>query len=100
VAMAKHICMLQEFIFPHHLVELGTRNEEIFPLVLLRPSWWPGGIGNREVQSGNDLANFVHQRRLTRTRWRGNNIDRSHSRFCTCSRAFSISAFIDNPSSV
>src|ERR1039458_9021535 len=48
----------------------------------------------------NHLEQFVHQRGFTRTRWRGNNVNDAHSRFCTCSRDFSISDFISKPISV
>src|SRR5580700_1883754 len=100
VAMAEHVRMFEELIFLHHLLELGTRHEEIFSSVLLCPSWRPRGVRNRKLQPRYDFARFVHQRRFARTRRCRNNVDRGHSRFCTCSRAFSISAFIDNPSSV
>ena len=100
VAVAKHIRMLQEFIFAHHLIKLRTWNEKIFLFILLRPSRRTRGVGDGEVQVGNNLPSFVDERRFAPTRWRRNYVDGSHSRFCTCSRAFSISAFMDNPSSV
>ena len=47
------------------------------------------------------LAQFVGERRLARTgRRRDDEDDSAHSRFCTCSRAFSISDFMARPSSV
>src|ERR1700688_935879 len=100
VAMAKHVRVLQKFIFLHHLLELGTGYKEIFPPILLRPARRPSSVRNRKVQSWNDLPNFIHERGFARTRRRRDNVDGGHSRFCTCSRAFSISAFMDSPSSV
>src|SRR5208337_5527515 len=83
-----------------HGFKFFSRDEEIFLAVLFASTRRARGVRNREVQVTNHLEQFVHQRRFTRTRWRGNNVNDAHSRFCTCSRDFSISDFISRPISV
>src|SRR5579859_2566330 len=65
----------------------------------------PGGVRDREIEIGDKVQQLVDQSRLSRARGRrddvnNRNISRAHSRFCTCSRDFSISAFMASPASV
>src|ERR687884_650218 len=76
----------------------------VFPVLLTAPKS-PRRVGNGENQVGNELENLVRERGFTRARWRRDDKNEwlavvAHSRFCTCSRDFSISAFMARPASV
>src|SRR5260370_3649762 len=104
--MNEDFCILDEFISTNHLLELSARNKKVLLAVLFATAWRARGIGDGKVQVGNLFQQFADQRGFAGP-GRGRNdvnqlMDRwsLHSRFCTCSRDFSISAFIATPASV
>src|SRR5215469_4193417 len=97
--------MLQELSGPHHAVKLVACNEVILLAMLLAAAAGARGVGNREIKVRNKFQEFVREGRFTRTRGSRDDEDErfgrgGHSRFCTCSRDFSISAFMARPASV
>src|SRR5882762_2414383 len=106
VVIAEHFRVLEKFTPLHHPLKFCARNKVILFTVLFAPARKTGSVGDREIKVGNQLEEFRNQRGFTRARRRRDDVDkwfaacRSHSRFCTCSRDFSISAFITSPASV
>src|ERR1051326_8945054 len=92
--------MLKKFVASGHFVEQVSRNEEVLLAIFFITAWSTRGVRNGKIQVGDDLAHFLHQGRFSRSGGRRNNVDRAHSMFCTCSRAFSMSDLMDNPDSV
>src|SRR5271167_3619542 len=100
VVISEDVGILQEFVGRDHGLEFLLRNEKIFLAVLFASPLRPRGVGNRKVEALDHLEQFVDQGRFPRSRRRRHNEDDAHSRFCTCSRAFSISDLISKPASV
>src|SRR5581483_10129063 len=100
VAVAEYVGMLQEFIPRHHFLEFRTRHKEIFSSILLLATRIARGVRDREIEAWDEPFHFIDQCRFAESRGRGNDVNRAHSRFCTCSRAFSISDLIARPISV
>src|SRR4029077_3230375 len=100
IVVAIELGMFEKFIFADHFFKFGRRHEEVLPSVLLAGARRPGGVRDGEFQTRHNLAHLIYQRRLARTGWRRNDVDATHSMFCTCSRAFSISVLIASPISV
>src|ERR1019366_4972883 len=98
VVVAEDRGVLQEFVLGQHAFELFAGDEEILAPRLLAAARRPGGIADGEFQTGDDAANFIGERGFPRARGSRDDEDvAAHSRFCTCSRAFSISDFMPNP---
>src|SRR5437660_521530 len=100
VIVSEHVGMLQEFIGRQHALKLLPRDEVIFAPVLLAATRRAGSVGDGKIQPRYRPAQLIHQRGFARARGRRDDEYFAHSTFCTCSRAFSISAFIASPSSV
>src|SRR5262249_3611509 len=101
VMLAEDLGVFQESTLSDHLLELVFGDEVVFAAVLLTATWRARGVRDREFKVGNELAEFVYQSGFSRAgRRRDDEQDSTHSRFCTCSRHFSISAFISSPTSV
>src|SRR5260370_25860377 len=104
--MNEDFCILDEFISTNHLLELSARNKKVLLAVLFAAAWRARGIGDGKVQGGNLFQQFADQRGFAGPGRGRNDVNqwlgrwRDHSRFCTCARAFSISAFIARPASV
>src|SRR5208337_654723 len=98
--VSKNLRVLQKLIGCDHGFKFFPGDEKIFLAVLFASPRRARCVRDREVQMTNHLEQFVHQRGFARTRGRGNNVNDAHSRFCTCSRDFSISDFISSPISV
>src|SRR5262249_8966419 len=97
--------MLQKFTVPHHTFKFFHGHKVILLAVLLAAPGSTRGVGNGKDQVRNQFENLVGERGFARTRRCRDDIDEwlavfAHSRFCTCSRDFSISAFISRPASV
>src|SRR5579863_7349371 len=96
--------MFQKFVGGDHLLEVFARYEEVLFAILLTAAQRPRGVGDRKIETRRHREQHVDERRLARSRGRRNDIDDglvgAHSRFCTCSRDFSISAFMARPASV
>src|SRR5262249_8923777 len=105
ITVSVHVRVFQKFSVAHHLLKLFHGYKVILFSILLTAAGRPCRVGNGKNQVGNQLENFVGQRGFSRTGWRRNDVDQwlsifVHSRFCTCSRDFSISDFIARPASV
>src|SRR5258708_17439506 len=101
VIVAKNLGEFQKLVAADHLFKLVAANETVFASVLLAAPRRTRSVRNGKLQVDNILAQFVDQSGFARTRGRRDDIeDSAHSRLCTCSRHFSISAFICMPSSV
>src|SRR6266567_5220535 len=96
--------MFQELAGANHLSEYFAGDEVVLLAVLLTAAERACSVGDGEIEVRNQLQQFVDQGRFPRSGWRRNDVDDgrvgAHSRFCTCSRDFSISAFIASPASV
>src|SRR5260370_6350605 len=103
--MNEDFCILDEFISTNHLLELSARNKKVLLAVLFATAWRVRGIGDGKVQVGNLFQQFADQRGFAGPGRGRNDVNqwlvrgRHHSRFCTCSRDFSLSAFIASPAS-
>src|SRR5262249_40466958 len=85
----------------NHRFKPIARNEVIFAAVLLAATRETRGKRYRKLQMLDIFAQLIHERRLAGAGRRRDDIKcAAHSRFCTCSRHFSISDFICRPSSV
>src|SRR5262249_3315397 len=101
VIVAEHLRVLQELAPLDHGFKFAARDEVIFPAILLAAPGRAGGEGYGELQVRHILAQLIHKRGLAGAGGCRDDIEyAAHSRFCTCSRHFSISAFICRPSSV
>src|ERR1700757_3252656 len=105
IAISVKVGMLEKFSGTHHLVEFFAGNEVVLLAILLTASGSARGKRDGEFKIRNQLEQFVDQGRLPRAGWRRDDVDQrpvgwAHSRFCTCSRDFSISAFMARPASV
>src|SRR5437868_4883120 len=100
IVIAENFGMFQEFAPADHLFEFGYRNEKIFEAVSFTAAGRARCVGDGKIQIGDQLADLCNERGFTRARGRRNDVNGAHSIFCTCSRDFSISAFIARPSSV
>src|ERR1022692_2888034 len=99
IVVAEALGVLQEFVLGQHAVALFAGDEEIFAPRLLAAARRPGGIADGEFEIGNHATDLVGERGFPRARGSRDDEDvaAAHSRFCTCSRAFSISDFMANP---
>jgi len=100
VVVSENVGVLQKFVVADHVLKLSARYEEIFPAILFAAPGSPGRIGDGEIESGDDLADFIHEGGFSRAGRRRDDVDGRHSTFCTCSRNFSISDFMTRPISV
>src|SRR6185437_15087227 len=100
VVVAEHVGVFQELAACNHLLEILNGHKEILAPVLLAAARSAGGVGDGEVQVRHPLSQLVYKRGLARARRRGNDVHGAHSMFWTCSRDFSISAFMASPSCV
>src|SRR5579863_247527 len=116
VVVAEYFGVLQKFIRVNHALELVARHEKVLLAIFLASPRQASGVGDGEVEVRNQLQQLGNQRGLARARRSGNDVNQRlvgsghsrrgdsrfciHSRFCTCSRDFSISAFMANPASV
>src|SRR5581483_12206267 len=92
--------MFQKLVAREHVLELRTRDKIVFASLPFTSPRGSRGIGDGEFQVRHNFANALHQRGFARSRGRRNDKYLRHSMFCTCSRAFSMSAFIPSPASV
>src|SRR5262245_50850635 len=73
----------------------------IFAAVLFAAAGRTRGKRDRELQVAYVLPQLIDQRGFAGSGGSGDDVEyAAHSRFCTCSRHFSISDFICSPSSV
>src|SRR5580698_5006903 len=105
VIISEDLGVLEEFIGANHLLKFGARNKVILLAILLAAARLAGSVGNGKIEVGDQLHQFGDERGFARTGRSRNNVDnrlarRAHSRFCTCSRDFSISDFMASPASV
>src|SRR5690348_3094692 len=101
VVIAENIGVFEEFVAPQHVFESLARNKVVFASVLLAASRRARCVGNGELQVRDEFTDLVNERSFAGAgRCRDHVDDAAHSRFCTCSRDFSIADFIRNPSSV
>src|SRR5580693_482127 len=105
VVIPVKVGVLQEFAGSNHSLKFVAWNEMVLLAVLLAAPQSARGVRNREIEIRNQLQQLVDQGRLPRARRRRDDVDEGpvgcvHSRFCTCSRDFSISAFMAKPASV
>src|SRR5262249_30686216 len=100
VVVVMDLGMFEKLVFAHHLFKFGARDEVILLAVAFAAARRACGVGNRKFQSGNNAADFVYQGGFARAGGRGDDVDSDHSRFCTCSRTFSISDLMESPDSV
>src|SRR5262249_52470045 len=101
VVVSKNFGVLQKFAVAQHIFKLAAINKMILAPVLFAATRGPCRVRDREIEIGDVFAQLVDQGRFPGTRRRRDDeANSAHSRFCTCSRHFSISAFICRPSSV
>src|SRR5579864_4867086 len=106
VIVAEDVGVFQKFVRGDHLFKFFAANKVILFLVLLASAWSSRRVRDRKIEIRNQFQQLGHQCGFTRTRRRGDDEDQrlvrngTHSRFCTCSRDFSISAFMARPASV
>src|SRR5580704_3667284 len=107
--------VFQEFVGGDHLLKFLARDEVVLLAILLASTQGSRGVGDREIETRCHREQYIDQGRFSRSGGCGDDVDdrfvRSihsrvihsqigHSRFCTCSRDFSISAFMARPASV
>src|SRR5437763_2140386 len=92
-----HFRPLQELVPAAHGSKVLRRREMVFPAVLLPVAARPCRVRNGKMQiSGMPREELRDQRRLSPAGGRGDDEEIArgeiaHSRFCTCSRTFSVS---------
>src|SRR5206468_4576498 len=85
----------------NHGLKFLARNEVVLAAILLAAARQTCGVRDGKLQVRHVLAQLIHQRGFAGAGRCGDNVSNAaHSRFCTCSRHFSISDFISSPSSV
>src|SRR5580658_309709 len=98
--------MLQELALADHFLKFSSRDKIVLLPIFFAAARSPRGVGNGEIQITHRLQQLIDKCRFARTGRRRDDVDdglmrrRTHSRFCTCSRDFSISAFMTSPASV
>src|SRR5437899_9144160 len=106
VVVTEDVGVLQELFAVYHLLKFIARDEVVLLAILLAPAEGTSRVGNRKVEVRNQFHQFGDERGFPGARRRGDDVHQRlvgrgiHSRFCTCSRDFSISAFMANPASV
>ncbi len=116
VVVAEDVGIFEKLAVADHLLEMLAGGEVVFARVLLRAASSPRGPGDGKLQSRNQRAELVDESRFARPGGSRNDEENSrqsllflcvqkstaqpYSKFCTCSRAFSISDFIPSPASV
>ena len=64
IIVSEDLGIFQELVFGDHPLKFRTRDEVVLPAVLFAPARRTRSVGDRKIQTGDNRAQLVHQRRF------------------------------------